>query len=434
MRRVWQRPRALLYDPCYATTRPTAGEHVIADNLDKLKIDRGAGSRRSHGARIWLVLGLVVIVLAAILGAIWLGSDRPLAVTVATVTERAGDSGGATVLNASGYVTARRQATVSSKITGKLVEVNVEEGDPVGEGEVLARLDDSRYVATLRLVESQLAAARRTVEETKARLELARSTLRRAERLFADEVVGEAELDAARAEVDALTARLAYDGEQIRVGERNVVLRQTELDDTVIRAPFDGIAISKDAEAGEMVSPVSAGGGFTRTGICTLVDMNSLEIEVDVNEAYISRVRPGQPVVAVLDAYPDWKIPASVITTIPAADRQKATFLVRVGFEELDPRILPDMGIKVAFREESQTDGASDAHRVVTVPRAAIRNESGRDVVFVVRDDRAERRAITVAGPSSGEPAEVAAGLSVGERVILEPPPQLTDGSPVKIR
>jgi len=434
MRRVWQRPRALLYDPRYATTRPTAGEHVIADNLDKLKIDRGAGSRRSHGARIWLVLGLVVIVLAAILGAIWLGSDRPLAVTVATVTERAGDSGGATVLNASGYVTARRQATVSSKITGKLVEVNVEEGDPVGEGEVLARLDDSRYVATLRLVESQLAAARRTVEETKARLELARSTLRRAERLFADEVVGEAELDAARAEVDALTARLAYDGEQIRVGERNVVLRQTELDDTVIRAPFDGIAISKDAEAGEMVSPVSAGGGFTRTGICTLVDMNSLEIEVDVNEAYISRVRPGQPVVAVLDAYPDWKIPASVITTIPAADRQKATFLVRVGFEELDPRILPDMGIKVAFREESQTDGASDAHRVVTVPRAAIRNESGRDVVFVVRDDRAERRAITVAGPSSGEPAEVAAGLSVGERVILEPPPQLTDGSPVKIR
>jgi RND family efflux transporter MFP subunit len=426
--------RALRYDPRYATTRPTAGEHVIADNLDKLRIDRSAVSRRSHGARSRLLVGLVVIVLAAILGVVWLGSDRPLAVTVATVTERAGDSGGATVLNASGYVTARRQATVSSKITGRLVEVNVEEGDPVTEGEVLARLDDSRHRAALRLVESQLAAARRTVEETRARLDLARSTLRRAERLFTDEVVGEAELDAARAEADALEARLAHDGEQIRVGERDVVLRQTELDDTVIRAPFDGIAVSKDAEAGEMVSPVSAGGGFTRTGICTLVDMNSLEIEVDVNEAYISRVRPGQPVVAVLDAYPDWKIPARVITTIPAADRQKATFLVRVGFEELDPRILPDMGIKVAFREENEIAGDTDAHRVVTIPRAAIRNEGGRDVVFVVRDDRAERRAITVAGSPSGEPAEVAAGLSPGEQVILDPPPQLADGGAVKTR
>jgi len=365
---------------------------------------------------------------------VWLRADRPLAVTVARVAERVGDPGSATVLNASGYVTARRRATVSSKITGKLVEVNVEEGDSLTEGQIVARLDDARHRALLRLAESQLAVERRAVQETKSRLELARSTLRRTERLFTEEVVGEAELDAARTEVDVLKARLAYDEERIRVGERDVVLRQTELDDTVIRAPFDGIAISKDAQAGEMVSPVSAGGGFTRTGICTLVDMTSLEIEVDVNEAYISRVRPDQPAVAVLDAYPEWKIPARVITTIPAANRQKATFLVRVGFEELDPRILPDMGIKVAFLEAIESAGEAQPLRVVTIPRAAIRKDNGRDVVFVVRDDRAERRAITTAGSAYGDRVEVAAGLAAGERVILDPPQQLADGGPVKIR
>jgi RND family efflux transporter MFP subunit len=404
-----------------------------------LKIDRSEGDGPRSGAGIWLVLGPVVIVLAVVLGWFWLRADRPFPVQVATVTQPAGgESGTATVLNASGYVTARRQATVSSKITGKLVEMNVEEGDTVTKGEVLARLDDSQYLAALRLAESQLAAARQAIQETQARLELARATLRRTERLFADEVVGEAQLDVAIAERDAFEARLAYHEEQVRVGERDVALQRTLLDDTVIRAPFTGIVISKDAQAGEMVSPVSAGGGFTRTGICTLVDMDSLEIEVDVNEAYISRVRAGQPVEAVLDAYPDWKIPARVITTIPAADRQKATFLVRVGFDELDPRILPDMGVKVAFREAFGEAGGGDriaqSRRIAIVPRAAIRNEDDRDVVFVAREDRAERRAIRVAGPPTADPAQVVAGLSVGERVILDPPPELADGSRIQER
>jgi RND family efflux transporter MFP subunit len=420
------------YDHRYGTARPAPGGHDIASNLDKLRIDRNARSRRGTGARIWLFVGLTVILLAVVLGTVWIGTDRPVEVRVATVTERAGDPGSATVLNASGYVTARRQATVSSKITGKLVEVNVEEGDKVTSGQVLARLDDSQYVAALRLAESQLAAARKTIDETRARLDLARATLRRTERLFGEEVVGEAELDAARAEVAALEARVAYDGERIQVGERDVALRRTQLDDTVIRAPFDGIAISKDAQAGEMVSPVSAGGGFTRTGICTLVDMASLEIEVDVNEAYISRVRPGQPVEAVLDAYPDWKIPARVITTIPAADRQKATFLVRVGFVELDPRILPDMGIKVAFQEEIEASDALRTRRIVLVPRAALKNDQGRDVVFVVEDDLVERRAVTLARDPSADPAEVVAGLAPGDRVVVDPPAELNDGDRIR--
>jgi len=431
VRDLWHHPLHCGRIPGTAS-RPAPGGHVIARNLDKLKIDRSAGSRRGIGGRIWLFVGLAVIVVAVILGVVWFGTDRPVEVRIATVTERAGDPGSATVLNASGYVTARRQATVSSKITGKLVEVNVEEGDTVTEGQVLARLDDSQYRASLRLAESQLSAARKTIEESRARLDLSRATLRRTERLFGEEVVGEAELDAARAEVNALSARVAYDGERIHVGERDVALRRTQLDDTVIRAPFTGIAISKDAQAGEMVSPVSAGGGFTRTGICTLVDMGSLEIEVDVNEAYISRVRPGQPVEAVLDAYPDWKIPARVITTIPAADRQKATFLVRVGFVELDSRILPDMGVKVAFQGQIDVADGAQVRPVALVPRAALTKDDGRDVVFVVDGDVVERRAVTLAGDPAADPAEVVAGLAPGERVVVDPPAELLDGQRVK--
>jgi len=184
-----------------------------------------------------------------------------------------------------------------------------------------------------------------------------------------------------------------------------------------------------------MVSPVSAGGGFTRTGICTLVDMGSLEIEVDVNESYIRRVEPEQPVEATLDAYPDWRIPAHVITTIPAADRQKATVLVRIGFDALDPRVLPDMGVKVAFLE-SGGEQASTAGSRVRVPRAALRRDGDRDVVFVVTNGTVERRAVRLAaaGPASGAQVELLAGLVGGERVVVEGPEDLADGDAVRVR
>jgi RND family efflux transporter MFP subunit len=246
--------------------------------------------------------------------------------------------------------------------------------------------------------------------------------------------VGRADLDAAEANVASIEARISLAHQQVEVAHRQVRAGEVDLNDMTVRAPFDGVAISKDAQPGEMISPVSAGGGFTRTGICTIVDMSSLEIEVDVSESYINRVRSGQPVEAVLDAYPEWRIPAHVITMVPSADRQKATVKVRIGFEKLDPRILPDMGVKVSFMNEptAQTDGATPRARL-RVPRTAVRTSDGKSVVFVVRGDRVERRAVSVGG-AEGEQVEILSGVNAGDRVVVEGPETLADGTRVKER
>ena len=265
------------------------------------------------------------------------------------------------------------------------------------------------------------------------RLEHARIQLQRQERLRKDGLNTPNDIDNAKAEVDSLVARIASAQEQVKVAESQIALQQTAIDDTIIRAPFSGVAISKDAQAGEMVSPVSAGGGFTRTGICTIVDMRSLEIEVDVNESYINRVRAGQPVTAVLDAYPDFQIPANVIAVVPTADRQKATVLVRIGFKELDPRILPDMGVKVTFLRESDGDDAPVAQSVTLVPQGAIRTESGSTFVFLVSGTTVERRAVKVGG-TDGDRVEVLAGLKGGDRVVISPPPDLAAGKQITVK
>jgi RND family efflux transporter MFP subunit len=316
---------------------------TLQDDLAALRIDR-VPERSSAGRWItWLVI-LILVGAAGFAGWKWITREQPLEVQVATVTERAAGAQAA-VLNASGYVTARRRATVSSKITGKVIEVNVEEGMAVREGQVLARLDDSSARAALNLAEAQADAARHNVQENEAHLAQGRVTLGRYTQLLNEGIVTQENVDTAKLDVDATAARIESLRQQIKVAEQQVQVQKTELDNTIIRAPFSGMAISKDAQPGEMVSPVSAGGGFTRTGICTVVDMHSLEIDVDVNESYINRVHPGQHVTAILDAYPEWQIPGHVITTIPTADRQKATVQVRIAFEKLDPRILPDMGI-----------------------------------------------------------------------------------------
>jgi RND family efflux transporter MFP subunit len=406
----------------------------LKQDLEALRIDRGherAGSRRGLA---WVV-GLLVVAGGAAALWLWLTRERPVEVQVATVVERA-TGAQAGVLNATGYVTARRRATVSSKITGKVIEVNVEEGMAVKEGQVLARLDDSNARAALLLAEAQTEAARRAVAESEVRLAEARVTLRRRLQLVKDGLATQAEVDQAQAEVDSIDARIAASRQQVRVAESQVGVQQTDLDNTVIRAPFTGVAISKDAQPGEMVSPVSAGGGFTRTGICTIVDMRSLEIEVDVNEAYINRVMPGQSVSAVLDAYPDWQIPTRVITMVPTADRQKATVLVRIGFNELDPRILPDMGVKVTFlREEEDTSGqdATPRVRAVAVPKTAVRTENGQSFVFVVKGNVVERRAVKVGG-TDGDRLEVIAGLQTGEQVVSPLPADLQDGAMVVVK
>ncbi len=402
----------------------------LAQDLAALKLEREPVRQTSRRWVGWLVL---VLVLAAAGGGAWwwFSRERPIEVEAVAVTQRQAGAQ-ASVLNATGYVTARRRATVSSKITGKVVQVNVEEGMAVRQGQVLARLDDETQRATVALAEAQAEAARRNVNESEVRLNEARITLERVTKLVGVGYSTAAEVDAARAAVDSLVARISAAREQVRVAERQIAVAQTDLDSTIIRAPFDGVAISKDAQPGEMVSPVSAGGGFTRTGIGTIVDMRSLEIEVDVNESYINRVKPEQAVTAVLDAYPEWQIPARVITTVPSADRQKATVLVRIGFMQLDPRILPDMGVKVTFLRESE-DSAPAARPVTLVPKGAIKVDGKQSYVFVVVNDRVDRRAVTTGG-ADGDRVEVLAGISAGERVVVSPPAELSAGSLVVTR
>jgi RND family efflux transporter MFP subunit len=399
--------------------------------LEDLRIDRSA--RGSFGVPVW-VWGLTVA-LIAIGAAAWLWMRAPRAIEVRTaVVEQPTNAGqsGAAVLNASGYVVARRRATVSSKITGRVVAVMVEEGKAVRKGQVLARLDAATYDRALALAEAELEATRGAVAENRVRLDLARLTAKRYGSLRADGIANQADLDNAETEVRAYQARLALSEEQVRVSERQVAMRQNDVADTVILAPFDGVAVSKDAQPGEMISPVSAGGGFTRTGICSIVDMSSLEIEVDVNESYINRVTSGQRIEAVLDAYPDWRIPGKVITMVPTADRQKATVLVRIAFDHLDPRILPDMGIKVAFLG-SEAPAATTAPPVM-IPKDALRTDGGSQVVFVVAGgDRVERRALRV-GVARDDRVEVVSGLTPGERIVLGPPAALKDGDRIVVR
>ena len=402
-------------------------------DLSALKIDH---ADRRGGTRTGLWLGGVAVVALIGVGAwYWSSQLQAAEVRVAPVTTKAtGAAGAATVLNASGYVTARRRATVSSKVTGKVLEVFIEEGQAVRQGQVLARLDDSQTRAALNVADAQLGAARKSAAQDEARLKEAELNLERRQRLMKEQVVGKAEVDTAQADVDSLKARIAYAKEQIAVAESQVQMQRTELNDMVVRAPFSGVAISKDAQPGEMISPVSAGGGFTRTGIGTIVDMSSLEIEVDVNESYIGRVKPDQKVEAILDAYPDWRIPAHVITTVPTADRQKATVRVRIGFEQLDPRILPDMGVKVSFlREEDAQKPQTAAAPTMTVPKSTLKTVDGSTIVFVVKDDRVERRAVRV-GLETGDEVEVVSGLTAGERVVVDAPAQLKDGDRVKVR
>jgi RND family efflux transporter MFP subunit len=402
--------------------------------LDDLRIDRAERPEPSSRPTRWTV-ALILLLVGA--GTAW-WFMRTCAVPVRTAIAReitgAEASPDRTLLNASGYVTARNEATVSSKITGKVVEVFIEEGRSVTAGQVLARLDDTNVNASLQLARAQFAAAGSALAETGVRLREAEQELARQKTLRERQVSSQADFDRAEAAALSWRARLTQQESERVVAERNVAIWQQHLDDTLIRAPFAGIVTSKNAQPGEMISPMSSG-GFTRTGICTIVDMTSLEIEIDVNERYINRVTPGQPVEATLDAYAEWKIPCKVIAVIPTADRQKATVRVRVGFDQLDPRILPQMAVKVAFRE---TTGAgrpatAAATRGVAIPRAALRSADGRDVVFLVNGGRAERRAITVSGNTATD-ITVATGLSAGERVIIEGPAELADGTVVTER
>ena len=399
--------------------------------LSQLRIDRGGTDAEPSRRGLWV--GLAVVALAIVAGAwLWLGRAQPLAVTVAAAAPMATAGGSASVLDATGYITARRIATVSAKVTGKVREVMIEEGQRVEEGEILATLDDAEAQAELSLREAQLASARAQLDEIRTNAANARREYERQQSLDARKLTSASALDGARTLVEALDGRLRAQEREVDVASESVDSAQVQLDNTIVRAPFSGVITVKAAQPGEMISPISAGGGSIRTGIGTVVDMDSLEIQVDVNEAYINRVQPGQPVEAVLNAYPEWKIPARVIAIVPTADRSKATVKVRIALDERDARIVPDMGVRVAFLEERAAASAAPVAAGVLVPAAAIRKDGGTDVVYVVKDGKAQRRAVTLGG-AVGDSRQVRGGVSAGERVIVEAPAELKDGAVVAL-
>jgi len=389
------------------------------DLIGELKIDRTAQPERSRLPAL-LVTGFAIVILVAA-GWFWLQvTAQPIAIKTTTIKANSTrSSANDSVLDGSGYVTARRQATVSAKMTGKVVEVLIEEGMVVEENQLLATLDSSMQKLQMQLTLSQLAAAKAGMAEFQVQLHEAVLTLKRTLELAEKNLASQADLDQAQLAVDSFTARLASINKEIGVARQRVMLQQQMLDDTEIRAPFSGVVIAKAAQPGEMISPVSAGGGYTRTGICTIVDMDSLEIEVDVNESYINRVQPGQPVTATLNSYPDWNIPAEVITIIPTADRSRATVKVRIGFLERDNRILPDMGVRVAFLEDTQPAQEDPTRTAILVPGSAIDSRGSQKYVYVVNDNKVEKRQVRI-GVKVGSQHKVVDGLALGEKVVAE--------------
>jgi RND family efflux transporter MFP subunit len=404
--------------------------------LDSLRIERNNEPRSTGPSPLykWLVIGALAIAIG--IGLYALLHEKAIEVATATAVQSAssGGSSGAAVLNASGYVVARRQATVSSKVTGKVAEVLIEEGMAVKEGQLLARLDDTTTRPIYALSQRQFEAARKNLNEVEVRVAEAERNLRRTQQLRQDKLVSELQLDQAQSEAAALNARLEALRSEVQVAEGTVRVRAQELDDLMVRSPFDGVVVSKDAQPGEMVSPISAGGGFTRTGIATVVDMDSREIEVDVNEAFINRVKANQKTEAVLDAYPDFVIPSHVINIVPTADRQKATVRVRIAFDTLEPRILPDMGVKVSFLEDREVEAGAQAaapRPAVRIPSAAVIRDGDTSFVWRVQDGELERVAVRTGGDRDGQ-VEVLSGINPGDVVVAAPVEGLSEGAKVK--
>ncbi len=404
-----------------------------ADLLNSLKIDRSAPPPQESRRGLWIALSVVAVLL--LLGAAgWFvfGRDKGIEVRTAEVVAIGnGGASSASVLDATGYVVARRMATVSAKIPGKVREVLIEEGQRVEAGQVIATLDPIDAEQQRTLSASQLQAARSQAVGVQAQLKEAEANAARLSALVGQKLVSRAQFDAAIAARDALRAQLATAQRNAQVAGDALRISAQGVDNTIVRAPFDGVVIAKAAQPGEIVSPMAAGGGFTRTGIGTIVDMDSLEVEVEVGEAFIGRVKPGMPTEATLNAYQDWKIPGKVIAIIPAADRGKATVKVRVGLDAKDARIVPDMGVRVSFLEAAKP-AETNAKPGMLVPAAAIVQRNGKDVAFVMNGEAVQQRNLKI-GRTLGDDREVLEGLSGGDAVVLDPPEQLVDGSRVRL-
>jgi len=399
-----------------------------AELLKQLRIDRDAVPEASPWRRR-VIASVMVLVVAALIWQLTQRAGSVIAVQTGLVTTPGTDP--VSVLDASGYVVARRMATVAAKVTGRLTEVLIEEGMRVDEGQVLARLESTDADAHYALAQAQQQAAQSRLAEIRAQLLEAQTQVQRLAELLPMQWVARAQYDQALAARDTLQAQLASAQRNLDVSRQNVQIAEIARDNTIVYAPFSGVVIAKAAQPGEIISPLSAGGGFTRTGVCTIVDMDSLEVEVDVGEAYIGRVQPRMPVAATLNAYPDWSIPAEVIAIIPAADRGKATVRVRIALLSKDPRIVPDMGVKVGFLETM--DDHDEASTRLHVPRAAVVQHDNQYYVFVLNPDHTVSLRPVRPGRLIGTQREIQADISAGDTVILDPPPSLKEGQKVSV-
>ena len=403
-------------------------------DLGTLRISDDKRSKSGMRKRVTYALIPVIVVMAIVAAAFSLRS-RAAVVQVATVAKP--DSGGPqTALNASGYITPRRRATIAAKITGRVTAVFFDEGTRVKEGQMLATLDDADYKRALDSTKADRDSAEAAIADLEVQLRNAEIELKRAQQLHDAGIGTQEALDNARTTADSLRAKITLAKQQVAASEARIAEARQAVDNCSIHAPFAGIVVSKDAQVGEMVSPNSAGGGFTRTGIATIVDMNSNEIEVDVNESYIARVKEGQAVRATLDAFPDAPYGAKVRTVIPTADRQKATVKVRISFLKLDDKILPDMGVKVAFLEEPKPaakQGAGKAPEAVAyIPKSAVRSDSNASFVYLIKDGAVERRAVSL-GTDRGTDIGVMGGVAPGDSIVVKGPENLRDGEKVEI-
>lgn len=401
-------------------------------DLSSLRIDDRSRTGGKLGKRLGIfaaALGVLVLV-----GSLLLAFRTQKPVVEVAAARPASAAQAEALLEASGYVTPRRRATVAAKVTGRVEQIYAEEGLRVKSGQVLATLDCSQPNAALTSAKTDRDATAAALADLEVQSANADREAQRAQGLRGAGIISPQALDAAKTTAESLHSKIALTKEQVRAADARIGVAQQDADNCTVRAPFDGIVVSKDAQRGEIVSPISAGGGFTRTGIATLVDMNSLEIEVDVNESYIARVRPGQRVRARLDAYPDRELPASVRTVIPTADRQKATVKVRIAFDKLDATILPDMGVKVAFLSPAPPPGKSGGPEAkAIIPKAAVRQDGSVQVVYLVHDNKLERRAVSL-GAERGADVEIFAGISPGDRLVVRGAENLREGQAVEVK
>ena len=400
-----------------------------SSDLSKLTLDRETARDSSGRSRRNRLIAAVLIVLAlAVAGILWATGRGGVEVTTAIAQASGGGSGSTTGITANGYVVARTQASVSSRITGRLDSLPVDVGVVLKKGDVIARLENSDYRAALSQARANVLRSRAALVDAIAVRDQLQRDLTRAEQLGTNDFVSAQEIERIESELASANARVDLQEAQIEVDRASQALAQSNLDFTYIRAPFDGTVLRKDAELGEVVAPAATGSGLTRGAVVTMADLETLEVEVDVNEAYIADLENGQPAEIRLDAYPRDSYEGRIRQIVPTADRQRATVEVKVEFVSVDDRVLPEMAARVEFRESEDAEATGPAPSRIMVPSEAVRDEGGQPVVWLVRGDRVERRAVE-AGPVSGGQREILSGLTGGERLVTSASGDLVDGA-----